>query len=696
MSGSPRFFSFYKPADFRRGTFYHLESLKAGFTIRREQVYRLLRRLRFANPLLSGAILDTAVDPNGRWFLLDEQQVIWRADLMSGHAETAARCANLAGEGGRLRIAASRDSVFVMNAGPAASIQSLTADGGQVRWTVSDWYGEAIWGLALAAEPDDGVAVLAGIGSPENVQLLRLDASGMPRGQIAMPFFAEVKADETDADRFQFSIGAKGSGWILDRKSGMLAHVQPEAGQAGIVPYSPDRLADSPDDEEDETIQAICSDGGDGAWVLSQSGGELRQISLVRVRPDGTSGERGHAGSAEGGFMIADAGRILIWNAGERELFIVKPVSETAVWKPFGRRMGIWLSDALDSGTSGTEWHKLVLNAEREHDTQIIVRYYASDQKQVIIGHERVDLSEYIRNPDIPPERKLEALAGIWSEPLKDPQDALFIKAVGRYLWLNIELIGSEQNAPRVHSMEVHFPRSSLMEYLPAIYQRHEPSRDFLSRFLSLFQTLLDETERNIAGATRTFDAGGVSGPSLRWLLGWLGIRAEDQWTEEQLRKLLRKAPEIYRLRGTRYALEQLIEIYTGEKPIILEYEQVKPLKENPELSEVTDQLYASEPHAFNVLVKAEHADTEVKRATLRQIIEAFKPVFASYKLIILQPWVYMDFHSYLGMNTVLSEPDLARLDGRSSMPHHTITIDAGLENRLDQHSRLGLDSRLE
>src|SRR5690606_7328510 len=114
------------------------------------------------------------------------------------------------------------------------------------------------------------------------------------------------------------------------------------------------------------------------------------------------------------------------------------------------------------------------------------------------------------------------------------------------------------------------------------------------------------------------------------------------------------------------------------------------------ELGEVVQRLYAADPHAFNVLVKAEHVDTELKRVTLQHILDQFKPVFSVCKLVILQPWVYMDLHSYLGMNTVLSEPTLLKLDGRSSMPHHTITIDVGQDNRIDKHTRLGLNSRLE
>jgi hypothetical protein len=81
---------------------------------------------------------------------------------------------------------------------------------------------------------------------------------------------------------------------------------------------------------------------------------------------------------------------------------------------------------------------------------------------------------------------------------------------------------------------------------------------------------------------------------------------------------------------------------------------------------------------------------------TLQHLIETCKPAFTTFKLIVLQPWVYMDLHSYLGMNTVLSEPDLLTLDEHSSMPHHTITIDRGFDHRLDLHTRLGIDSRLE
>jgi len=57
---------------------------------------------------------------------------------------------------------------------------------------------------------------------------------------------------------------------------------------------------------------------------------------------------------------------------------------------------------------------------------------------------------------------------------------------------------------------------------------------------------------------------------------------------------------------------------------------------------------------------------------------------------------MYADMHTYLGVNTYLSEPTLLTLDERSSMPYNTILIDVDMDKRMDQHTRLGLDSELE
>jgi phage tail-like protein len=682
-----KFFTFRKASDWMRGVAFHLAGDgDGGLTIRRRTVYRLTRRHRFDLPQLEVPITDTSVDPDGRWYLIDERGVIWRADLQGGHAEAVR--SETQEVAGRVRIAAGRQSIIVLNAGPESAIHWMTTDRGQIRWTVSGWEGKPFHGIALAAGPDDELCVLAGTGESGSLMILRFSAAGEPQRAIAVPPAGEEHGIAPEDGRFELAVAAGGTGWLLDRKARRLAFFDFGSESVDWLPVPEEELAGE--------IAAICPGGPDSVWVLVNAADALARGTLLRIDRNGAIAERGSAGNARGNRLIAGVNRLYIWNEEGRDWYVVEPTEETAAWQPLGRRIGFWISGALDSGYPETEWHKIVVESHLTNDTQIIVRHYASDEREVYVDGRRVALDDWLRDESVPPDERLDRISRLWSAPIRDPRDALLHKARGRYLWLFVELIGSEQNAPALKAIEVRYPRETMLSDLPSIYQRHEPSRDFLSRFLSLFQTMLETTDDKIDQAARSFDPGGVPASSLGWLLGWLGIQAEDYWTEAQLRELLRKAPEISRLRGTRYALETVIEIYTGEKPIILEYDQVKPLREIPELGAAVDQLYASEPNSFNVLVKAEHADTETRRVTLQHLIESWKPAFTTYKLIVLQPWVYMDLHSYLGMNTVLSEPDLLTLNERSSMPHHTITIDQGFDHRMDLHTRLGIDARLE
>lgn len=690
MSGHT-FFTFRRPPDWTSGIVYQLESGNEGLSIIRERIYRHQSRYPLDHPEYSGNMVDVVADLNGRWHALDANRTIWRIDAANRQMDSLIQLEPY--EDYRpIGIAVTADSIVALYEGQSSMLQALQADRAQIRWTTKDWYGESFHALSVAADDADGWLVVAAIGSAEELQLLQFDAAGSPMIRIPLTFIK--RADRVDQEseygtRFQIMMGEAGKAFLLDKVSQQLIQIHLFDQRILSVPL--------PIDGKKEKVLSFCFSTDSLIWLLLRTQDEaMTSHTLAAMTSEGEFVQRGFTGNASGEVIVAGKKSLYLWNNAERSVYRIEPISEPAVWEAFGSRMGIWMSDGLDSGELETEWHKLVLDARQHNDTQINIRYYVSDQREVMIDQERVDLDSYISNQEVAVETKLAALTPLWSKAIKDPKDALLHQAKGRYLWLFIELIGSSKHAPVIQSLEVHFPRQSYLEYLPSIYGRDERSSDFLSRYLSLFQTMLEQTESKIREVTRTLEAKNAAGPSLRWLLGWLGIDADDYWSEDQLRQLLQAAPELYALRGTKTALERLIQIYTGEKPIILEYEQVKPLKENNELGEVADRLYAADPHMFNVLVKAENADTEMKRITLQQLIEAYKPVFASFKLIILQPWVYMDLHSYLGMNTVLSEPTLLTLDGRSSMPHHTITIDVGQDNRMDQHTRLGLNSRLE
>jgi len=692
-----RYFSLRSSPAWRRGVRMHLTADDDGLTIVRQDVYRPVRRDEADHPRIVRPVSDAAADASGRWFLLDRAAGVWKADMTSGHIESLLSSGH-GWFGGGASIAVLSDMWAAADPESSPTLALLSSSNAQVLWAKADWDGKPFRAHAVAADDADRTVALAAFDEDGAAlyKLLRFEPSGEPSGAIDVeppPLPPSTDADAAGSGaparprRFELSLGENGAGWLLDRAAAAVLPFDFDGGAAAFVPLP----------KEAAPAAAICAAPGGAVWLVRRdpAGGGR---TLLRLERDGRTRPIGDAGPGGADRLQAGPdGRLYVWDNDEAVVTTLRAKPETAVWEPFRRRMGVWVSGALDSTSTGTEWHKLVVEAEGEPDTQIRVRYYASDRKAAVVGGELVpDLDRYVADPAIAPEKKLTALRDLWSEPIVDPKDALLFRAKGRYLWLYIELIGSEAHAPTVRGVQVHFPRNSYVNDLPALYQQDAKSKDFLDRFLSLFQTMMEETDARIADVPRSFDPEASSGPSLRWLLSWIGLREDDHWTDDQLRKLLKAAPRIYKLRGTRYALETLIEIYTGERPIILEYDQLKPLKEHPELGDVAEKLYVADPYGFNVLVKPEHADTETKRVTLQHLIDGCKPAFATARLIVLQPWVYMDLHSYLGLNTVLSEPTLLTLDGRSSMPHHTITIDVGQDNRVDQHTRLELDSRLE
>ncbi len=101
---------------------------------------------------------------------------------------------------------------------------------------------------------------------------------------------------------------------------------------------------------------------------------------------------------------------------------------------------------------------------------------------------------------------------------------------------------------------------------LPEIYQRHD-------EMLVLLAEALDEV---IAPAWMSIDcfdayldADLAPRDFLEMLAGWVGLGLDSNWSEEQTRRLVGKAVELYRWRGTRRGLHELVLAFTGAEPVI-------------------------------------------------------------------------------------------------------------------------------
>jgi phage tail-like protein len=341
---------------------------------------------------------------------------------------------------------------------------------------------------------------------------------------------------------------------------------------------------------------------------------------------------------------------------------------------------GSYISAPFDSTIPQCRWHRVLLDADIPANTLIKLSYCASQEE-----------GTYDFN-------------GITT--LENPKDALLIEATGRYIRFKIELLADEtgQNSPQIRSLKVYYPRDTYLRYLPGTYQEDDAGKDFLERFLSLFETFMQHSETQIYNFTEYLDSHTVPGPFIPWLSQWLAAAVDENWSDAQQRQLLQEAPQLYKKRGTGAVLARIIEIFYGTAPIIIENFQMDCIDSDEHRSMMED-LFSTDPYLFSVLLppKWEDPDSEVKsaiivsdtqRAALQRIIDAEKPAYTTAALHLLEPAVYLDMHTYLGINSLLSKNDFL-LEKTSVLGRDTITYDSEDCAQVERNSRIGIEFKL-
>jgi hypothetical protein len=237
----------------------------------------------------------------------------------------------------------------------------------------------------------------------------------------------------------------------------------------------------------------------------------------------------------------------------------------------------------------------------------------------------------------------------------------------------------------------------------------------------------------------RYFDACGTPPEFLSWLGSWLALAVEEDWSEDKKRLFISKAVSLYKKRGTREGLEESIDLLTGKKPLIVEVfkgtgsckdvtaedcneqnfrehmvffppkeavvkacHDEKTLKRSDKDGAVedtyqeiplTDILYGTERFGFCVIL--EDSDTDpITISRVRRIIEDQKPAHTCYGLKVLQPWFYLDMHTYLGINTKLTKPEFV-LGVTSVIGRDTVLHDEEQAGQVERHARVGIDSTI-
>ena len=232
----------------------------------------------------------------------------------------------------------------------------------------------------------------------------------------------------------------------------------------------------------------------------------------------------------------------------------------------------------------------------------------------------------------------------------------------------------------------------SLLDYLPEIYREQE--HPFLSRYLSAFEKMLigrhdgveikDGTdgasarsfEETISGIATLFDPRVTPKDFLPWLASWAALSLRADLDEGQQRNFIAKIIQLYRRRGTKGNLIELLKLFTGTTPVIDE-------DATPGESFRKRYSYSNTEHFFKVSVwlgrSPDPATVVRQEAIARALIELEKPAHTFYELEIrftsMKIGNFSDrdnlrFRAHLGDNTLINvhiDPEDLKTDKENS-----------------------------
>lgn len=228
---------------------------------------------------------------------------------------------------------------------------------------------------------------------------------------------------------------------------------------------------------------------------------------------------------------------------------------------------------------------------------------------------------------------------------------------------------------------------STYLDHLPAVFREGEDGTGpgFLGRFLLAFEHVLtgvgDPAEPGLDelldGVPGYLDPRRTPAAFLDWLAGWVGLtlRADLETAalgmegdearaaaerRERARALVAGAVPLYRLRGTRRGLEELVRILTGGlAPTIHELTATFQVGVSSTVGADT-LLGGGAPHFFHVLLRLPQPGPQARRRVeelVRAILDVEKPAHTRYRLDVLTPAMQIGVNTRIGVDTLLVPP---------------------------------------
>jgi phage tail-like protein len=222
-------------------------------------------------------------------------------------------------------------------------------------------------------------------------------------------------------------------------------------------------------------------------------------------------------------------------------------------------------------------WLRVEATAHLPEGTTLEISYASADKDE-----DRNGLLANTRETALPASHRVERLLGddsLWkgrtvfrgggsaNQEAKTFSAKLFDER-DRYLWVSVALTAAPgAPLPVISKLDVLYPGRSLMENLPATYQKDEANRDsFLRSLVGVLETTTHGIDERIASLGSLIAPASAPEPWLNFVARWIGLPWDDELTLDQKRSLMGRAEQIIASRGTRNGLETLLDsLFPGE-----------------------------------------------------------------------------------------------------------------------------------
>lgn len=349
-----------------------------------------------------------------------------------------------------------------------------------------------------------------------------------------------------------------------------------------------------------------------------------------------------------------------------------------------GQTYGWFLSRCLDCREKGNEWHRLRMEGKDVGSGSIAVSLYCTDTPYFMKEGKEITFDSLLTNSDISLGESQKIMASAYVKTVREERDILLHDMRGQYFWFLVEMYSRGSEVPYLKTLRIDFPKRSWLSFMPEIYQRDTKSREFLERFLGIFQSLYEDMTWSIEHIMNQFWPDEANQEFLSFLASWLAIEDRSIWNEEQLRYLVKNAMRLYKMRGTSQYLQEMIQLYTGRPSYVVEFHHLKCMKESQKGWERVKRLYGGNSYLFTILVDTGSYNSTKDFKTLIKIVEHAKPAYMEARIIQLNSYIFLDQYTYIGINSKLSKYRPLKLDGLSALHFTTLMDNRG--NEVDQH----------